>query len=363
MLEIAKSLVARGHSLTVYCLSMDEELVHLPAVTRVRIVRRPWGPKLITGLRLFVGATLALRKSHHDVVCVLGPCALPKGRFLFFGAFCQAGWRASWRYSGGRPDVYGRVYAYVHGTLEETVVGRADGLVAMSVSTADELKPMLKGQPGIWISPGGVDVDEFSVPDDHTVALLRKRWGIPSNAFVIAFVGEFITPRKGLIPLALSLDGLDGVVILVRGAGDATLVQRLLDEKGCSTIIRFIGEGPAEDAYQASDVAAIPSLYEPFSLVAMEAASTGLPVVISHVAGAASYIGAAGAGISIDPLDGSSIRKAIETLSRDPDLVRAMGDRARGLALEMDWPAVSRTAVDAIESLGKHAPDMRQQPP
>lgn len=349
MLEIVRSLVDGGHTITLYCIGVDHQMAMHPAVTWVRPVRKPLGPQLLTDIRLFVRSTMTLRDARHDLICVLGPCALPKGPFLFFAAFSQTGWQESWS-NGARPDLYRRIYSYLNGLLERIVVKRARGVVAMSPTTAKELRPMQSPGSASWSSPGGVDQDQYQVPEDSNIVDLRKKWGIAPDAYVVGFVGEFRTARKGLVPLAIALDGVEKIEILVRGSGDSSQIMQELEERGCRTCIRFAGEGPAQEVYHAADVVAIPSLYEPFSLVAVEAAASGLPVVISAVAGAASFIEGAGAGLVVDPLDLPSIRNAITTLMEDPDRAANMGASGRKLASEMSWSAVSRTAVDAIEN-------------
>jgi hypothetical protein len=106
MLELARALAARGHRVTVYAHRLDAHAG--PRVSHRRIPDVP-GPRLVADLVFFALATLALRRSSHDVTCVMGPCAAPPAPFVYYAQFSHAGWRRTWA-DGSRPAAYHRAH-------------------------------------------------------------------------------------------------------------------------------------------------------------------------------------------------------------------------------------------------------------
>src|SRR2546428_50103 len=98
MVEVVRALLQRGHDLTVYSRAVAPELA---GDVRFHRLPRPPGPGLTDDLVLLAAATGSLRRAHHDVTCVMGPCALPRPLFVYYAQFSQAGWRQSW--TGGHP--------------------------------------------------------------------------------------------------------------------------------------------------------------------------------------------------------------------------------------------------------------------
>jgi glycosyltransferase involved in cell wall biosynthesis len=102
--------------------------------------------------------------------------------------------------------------------------------------------------------------------------------------------------------------------------------------------VRFLG--PRQDLeriYAAADALLLPTRYDAFGLVCLEAAACGLPVVTSAAAGAAELVGKAGAIVS-DPEDAAAFAEAMDRLS-DAPLREKLGDIALGVAAANDWDA------------------------
>src|SRR5207249_10264804 len=135
--------------------------------------------------------------ASHDVVCVMGPCALPASPFVYYAQFSQAGWRSAWA-RGTRPGLYHRIHNRLDLALERWVSTRATRVVACSDSVGAELGV---DPSQVTVVPNGVRPDEFPTITPARRAEARRRLGLPADAFVVAFAGEYRTPRKGLAPL------------------------------------------------------------------------------------------------------------------------------------------------------------------
>jgi UDP-glucose:(heptosyl)LPS alpha-1,3-glucosyltransferase len=104
--------------------------------------------------------------------------------------------------------------------------------------------------------------------------------------------------------------------------------------------------------YQASDVFVLASMYETFSLVGLEAAATGLPLVVTRTSGiAASSLTADDKGGRVVSRDPSAMSAALVELGSDAALRRELGARARARAQRFTWDASAQSTLTLYRSL------------
>jgi UDP-glucose:(heptosyl)LPS alpha-1,3-glucosyltransferase len=158
----------------------------------------------------------------------------------------------------------------------------------------------------------GVDIEAFrGSPDDAIRASLRARYGIPVGAPVVLFVGNAFH-RKGLDTLiaAARLWKHHDAHLLVVGRDPAE--QAFRRQASDNPTVHFAGaQSDPRPFYAAADVLALPSRHEAFGNVVIEALSSGLPVVVSRRAGAASILTGRLASLVVD----------------DPENTRQVADR------------------------------------
>src|SRR5437867_2029256 len=228
MVEVVRALLQRGHDLTVYSRAVAPELA---GDVRFHRLPRPPGPGLTDDLVLLAAATGSLRRAHHDVTCVMGPCALPRPPFVYYAQFSQAGWRQSWT-GGHRPSRYHLVHSGVGSRLERYVSARATKVVTCSSRVGAELGVDLDR---LTVVPNGVVLEEFPAVTPARRVEARKRLGLSPDAFVVVFVGEYRTPRKGVGPLIEAVGlGLEGEHLLVAGRGDESWARAVARRSGVS---------------------------------------------------------------------------------------------------------------------------------
>jgi UDP-glucose:(heptosyl)LPS alpha-1,3-glucosyltransferase len=157
---------------------------------------------------------------------------------------------------------------------------------------------------------------------------VRDRWGIPSQAGVVLFVGSGFR-RKGLDRLITlwSQPQFAALYLLVVGH-DARLARyKVWAESTAPNRIIFTGrQDEIENFYSAADVVALPALQEAFGNVVLEALASGLPVLVSSNVGAANLlVGRLSQGIVEQPEDSECLaNKLLELLERakDPNFKR-----------------------------------------
>jgi len=117
----------------------------------------------------------------------------------------------------------------------------------------------------------------------------------PRSKHWLGFCGRLV-PRKHpeYVQLVLNEPGFENGSALIAGRGFSTYAKNLLRRQGLNSRVRFLGwcAGARLEAYfDAVDVLAMPSIYEPFGLVALEAMARGIPVVGTPVDGLVEVLG------------------------------------------------------------------------
>ncbi len=243
---------------------------------------------------------------------------------------------------------------------ERHLVHHLDRIVAATEHERRLLQQIYRVPPArVAVIPLGVDLGRFA-PGDRAMA--RARLGIPAEERVVLAVGR-IEPLKGLDILIRSLAEMsdrEGVALYIiggdeRAAAEIARLRAVAEQVGVADAVRFLGPRPHEalvDYYAAADVVAVPSFYESFGLVAVEAMASGVPVVASRVGGLASTVVDGRTGYLIPWRCPTPFAEKIETLLRNEELRRALGAGARDrMEHGYAWSAVARQVASLYETL------------
>lgn len=181
----------------------------------------------------------------------------------------------------------------------------------------------------------GVDTTIFH-PDltlQHRV-LMRRRWKIPMNAPLLLFVGSGFE-RKGVGRVLEVLSGLPQVFAMIVG-GDRhfSRYQRLSHQLGLSERVRFVGvQMDVKPFYGAADALILPTLYDPFPNVCLEALAAGLPVFTTKSCGAVDWI---------SPGENGGIRDVLDIEGQRADIISWLAARERW----SEWSASARRLAE-----------------
>ncbi|AFP85507.1 glycosyltransferase [secondary endosymbiont of Heteropsylla cubana] len=173
-----------------------------------------------------------------------------------------------------------------------------------------------------------VDQTIFIPPTKKKRRELRQALKIPEQAFALIFVGSGFL-RKGLRQVIEAISGTNHYLIVVGYDKHHIRYKRLAQSLGHLSRIRFIGiYHDILPYYQAADALILPSLYDPFPNVILEAMSCGLPIITSKSCGGAELIEQGREGFVCDALDVASLKMFVsEISSKNQD--STMGDAAR----------------------------------
>ena len=317
------ALVAHGHD--VHLLSPPGQ-PPWPGVTRHRLVLPPV-PGAARLLVLPLAVRLAVRRRAWDAV-QSHERTLSQDVYRA-GEGCHRAYLDALPPRGRRRATYHRLLL----ALERRVFAATPEIVAISRQGAGEIRH-LYGVPDtrLTVVYNGVDLTRFH-PDNRGQHRdgARAEAGVPADAWVALFAGSGFE-RKGL---ATAVEGLAALGdrssrLLVVGKGDVQPYRRLAERLQIDGRVAWLGARPdVERWYAAADALVLPTRYEPFGNVHLEALASGLPVVTTTAAGGAEVVGP-DRGAVVPPGDVRALAGALARL-RDTDRHR-LASAARAAA-------------------------------
>ena len=134
----------------------------------------------------------------------------------------------------------------------------------------------------------------------------------------------------------------------VAGAQELTARVRHMEQHGSVHYVGELRRSAMPAFWNSVDVAVVPSLYEPFGLVALEAMSCGVPVIAAAVGGLRTIIVDGESGLVIPPGDAAALTQALSLLVADESLRRRLAEGARMRAAEFSLPRRSRELLGLL---------------
>lgn len=253
--------------------------------------------------------------------------------------------------------LYGDVSLTVDG-IERFLCHRADGLIVCSAAMRLEVEQQFSVAPDrISVIPNGVDQAAWTI-DAESCAAARRRWLPAGGSGLIVYTGR-LEAEKGIFTL---LDAMPGVLagrpgtrlVLAGSGGQQDSFDQACRDRGLADAVVRSGWLPENDLKAligAADAAVVPSLYEPFGMVALEAMSLGAPVVASRTGGLADIVIDGETGRSVQPGDPVALTYALLAALDDPATARVMANEARALLEQRyDWGSIARDTVECYRA-------------
>ncbi|HET9490431.1 MAG TPA: glycosyltransferase family 4 protein [Methylomirabilota bacterium] len=211
-----------------------------------------------------------------------------------------------------------RLYHRVVLALEGRVFARTPRIVAISCAGKREIETLYGVSPDrVTVIYNGVDLERFHPNNRRTLrAAARREAALDAEAWTALFVGSGFE-RKGLATAIEALALLDDRQsrLIVVGKGDTRPYEALASRHDVTGQVIWLGpRADIERWYAAADVAVLPSRYEPFGNVHLEALASGLPVVASVTAGGSELIRPGLNGAVVDARDPGAIAAALAEL-------------------------------------------------
>lgn len=229
-------------------------------------------------------------------------------------------------------------------------------IVAVSGGVKNELMKILNiSDRKVAVIPNGVDSLRFK-PNDATRESVRKELSIDDEEIVLIFSGhEFGRKGLGFVIEALAASEFDKWRLVVIGGDNREPYQRLAASLGVKDKVVFIGRVAhgIEKFYSAGDLFVFPTGYEAFSLATLEAAASGLPLLLTRVNGTAEILSEGVNGYFIGR-NKDSIRSKLDMLSGDREVLRRMGFESRKKSLDFSWENNVRQLEELLTMMISH---------
>ena len=204
-------------------------------------------------------------------------------------------------------------------------------------------------------------IEGFELPTERTHLIpngIDPTWWatgeVPGSRPPLVFTWGRVQYEKGFQVLATAMRMLrarvPGVECVIAGRGSyLPELQSQIDVEGVSDLISlpgFMSDDQLRDTVHRAGVVVIPSLYEPFGIVALEALAGGAPLVVARTGGLAELIDGTDAGLLFEPGNAAELATCIEMILTDPDLGDEMRKHgAELLAERYSWQAIAGATV------------------
>lgn len=251
---------------------------------------------------------------------------------------------------------------------EQKVLRLADRVIAATPAELAQLQWLYQADVGhVEVIPPGVDLTHFYpiLPEEA-----KEFIGVPPCDRMLLFVGR-IEPLKGLdtlieaiaimrregfedCPICLSIIGGDPQVSDEEMSAEMTRLQEMREDLDLEDMVTFLGKRSQDTLpyyYSASEAVVMPSHYESFGMVALEAMACGTPVVASQVGGLAFLVQDGVTGFTVPVDEPRALADCLKELIKNPALRQRMGRQAAEVAQRYGWDTIAGRILQVYEEV------------
>ncbi len=250
---------------------------------------------------------------------------------------------------------------------EKHLLARADRIVVSTLAEQTQLRFLYRASDRkLDIIPPGVDLSHFyPIPADEAKMFL----GLKPDDRMVLFVGR-IEPLKGVDTLIQAMsclkfkDAKRPVHLAIIGgepgaspqemSAEMSRLQKLCDDLAVGQTVVFLGKRGQDTLpyyYAAAEVVVMPSHYESFGMVALEAMACGTPVIASEVGGLGFLVQDGETGFTVPDGDPQLLCDKLTLLLSDPEMKLRMGRRGAEYAQDYSWGKIARRIATLYEDV------------
>jgi glycogen(starch) synthase len=247
--------------------------------------------------------------------------------------------------------------SHIH-AVERWMTGRADAVIVCSHYMRGHVADIFDmDERRVTVIPNGVDPSELRPSGD--LAALRAQFAAPHEKLVL-LVGRLVY-EKGF---QLALDALPEVIervgdvrFLVAGSGTHESELKAQAERlglaAHGTFLGWIGDDVLHSLYRIADLCVVPSIYEPFGLVALEAMASGCPCIVADTGGLREVVPLGErVGLRFNGGDAAHLGVMVERLLVDDQLRDRLVTEASEHVLRFDWDDIAARTRGVYDALG-----------
>jgi len=257
---------------------------------------------------------------------------------------------------GRSQGVKGEYQMKIH-EVEKQLVRLSDHVIVCSESMKKEIQGLFGVTGKISVIPNGIDVSKFDFEVDGEAT--KEKFCGQSSVKMILFLGRLVYQKGvnvliGALPIILSRysKGKKDVKLVIVGEGPMRKqLEKDAASLGVSKNVVFTGyldDYMVRSLLKAADVVVVPSLYEPFGIVAIEAMAAKTPVVVSDIDGLSELI-SDGEGIKVPPNNSERLAARIVKILSDTEegkkRAKEMVEKGFKKALSLNWDTVTEATI------------------
>jgi D-inositol-3-phosphate glycosyltransferase len=381
--DLTRELGRRGLPVDVFTRSQDEHqphvkeelgygnrVIHIPAGPEVPLAKEilyQHVPEFVGGIREFArshGLTYDLVHAHYWLSGVAARSLRQAWHTPFALMFHTLGHmknRVAQSESERESELRVRV--------ETELMSQADQLIVATQAEKAPLQWLYAADASrVAVIPPGVDIEVFY---PRRMDEAKRHIGVDPEKIMLLFVGR-IEPLKGVETLfralvllrergvcecnqlALSIIGGDPGDNPADRNAEMERLKALREALGISDLVTFLGKQDQDalpDYYAAADAVIMPSHYESFGMVALEAMACGTPVIASEVGGLAFLVKDGETGFHVPDRDPEALADRICEILTNPLLRARMGARAAEYAREYRWSLIADRILEVYDRM------------
>ena len=242
--------------------------------------------------------------------------------------------------------------SYIHG-VERWISNRSDRVVVCSYYMREQIADIFGvDEHRVEVIWNGIDPDDLGAQDPEALRSLRREFAAPDEKLVL-LIGRLVYEKgfqDAIEAMPELIERRPETRFLVAGSGthESELRRQAADlglmEQG--TFLGWIGDDVLHSLYRIADLTIIPSIYEPFGLVALEAMASGCVCIAADTGGLREIVPHDEAGLRFPARDPKAIADVAERVLTDDELGRRLVAEAHEHVRRFDWDDVAeRTAV------------------
>ena len=333
--SLSRELARRGHEVTVVTSQHDRALSAEETMDGFRVVRvrprfifmqTPITPRMRGSLRALSADVVHAHSPPPLASHYAGAVASERGIPYVVTYHCDV----------ELPSAFGSVVESIYRrSLGADTLRNANQVIVTTRTYAATSRAIWRYNPSVI--PNAVDHRRFRPDVDGSA--VRSKLRIPPEVPIVLLVGR-IVPHKGVEHFVEAARYVPDARFLVAGGGSSLdAMKRLALSMGVADRVRFLGrisDDRLPEVYAACDVFVLPSVsrLEAFGIVALEAMSTGKPVIVADIPGVREIIEDGRDGLLTDPVNPRDLAEKIRRLLSDPKARQTMGARGREKVLE-----------------------------
>jgi glycogen(starch) synthase len=246
---------------------------------------------------------------------------------------------------------------YIHG-VERWITNRSQRVIACSHYMREQIVDIFGvAEKRVSVIPNGIDPDDLQAPDPAELERLRAEFAAPEEKLVL-LIGRLVYEKGFQLALEAMprvIEEAPGTRFLVAGSGthEAEL-HRQAEELGLmehGTFLGWIGDDVLHSLYRIADLTVVPSIYEPFGLVALEAMASGCPCIVADTGGLREVVVHEEGGLRFRADDPDALAEVAIRVLSDDELGRRLVADAYEHVRRFDWGDVAEQTVAVYADL------------